>query len=95
MSIEDKSDRFVQQLHDTLWRDWDPLNVNRKADMEDEYDTYIESILDIFEDETANANSIKEFLLWVEDEHFKKKPNEARAIKVSEKIWAAFLEFMS
>ena len=94
MNTEDKSDFFINQLHEILLKDWDPKNIQKKPEFEDEYDSYIEDLLDIFAEENASQIQIVELLLYVEDT-LSLKPNEKRAVSVADKIWQAFEEFIS
>ena len=94
MNTEDKSDFFIHQLHEILLKDWDPKNIQKKSEFEDEYDSYIEDLLDIFTEENASQTQIVELLLYIEDT-LSLKPNEKRAVSVADKIWQAFEEFIA
>lgn len=39
-SRDSRTKEIMAQIHDILWRDWDPIGVNDAAP-EDEYDSYI------------------------------------------------------
>ena len=95
MSTEEKSDFFIQQLHDILLKDWDPKKIQKKPDLEDEYDHFIEDILDILAEDNASQNQISEFLIYAETEILKLKANEKTATLASEKIWQAFEYFVA
>jgi hypothetical protein len=94
-TAEDQGLEFVQHLHDILLNDWDPLKIRKKADMSDEYDSHIENILDIFEDETATQTHIFDYLNYAETELLQVKPNPKATALASEKIWAAFQAFIA
>lgn len=95
MNHEDKSDFFIQKLHDILLKAWDPKNIKKKPDLEDEYDFYIEDILDVLAEETASKEQIIELLLYIERDTMKLKPNENKTILVADQIWQAFEDFLN
>ena len=95
MNTEDNSDFFIQQLHDILLKDWDPKNIKNKPDFEDEYDSYIEDILDILSEESASKEQIQGLLLYIVQETMKLKPNEKTTTMVTNKIWQAFENFLN
>lgn len=95
MSEDQKSDLFIQQIQHVLLHDWDPLNIRKNASMQDEYDSYISDILDVFENEQATAADIAECLQTIEHECMGQARNPSRAEKAAEKIWQFFEKFMA
>ena len=86
---------FIQDIHEILLRDWDPLNIQNRPELDDEYDGFIEGLLDIFEDESASQSQIEDYLLYIETEELQRKANAQNAKLASEKIWAAFLAYIA
>jgi hypothetical protein len=95
MNTEEKSDFFIQQLHDILLKDWDPKHIQKKSELEDEYDNFIEDILDILAEDNASKTQIADFLIFAETEALNLKANEQTAVLVAEKIWQAFENFIA
>jgi len=95
MNTEEKSDFFIQQLHHILLNDWDPIGISKNKDMNDEYDAYIEDLLDFLAEENASKAQIIEFFLYIEVETMGLKPNNHRATLVTDKVWQAFEDFLN
>ena len=95
MSSEDRSDIFIQQIQHVLLQDWDPLNIQKDAAMQDEYDAYIADVLDVLENESATAADIAGCLQEIEHEFLGIKKTTDRAEKAAAKIWQHFEAFLA
>lgn len=95
MSEDPRADQFIEDIRNALIQIWDPKAIAKKADFHDEYDDYLDIILDSFEDEAACAERLAELLFAIEQEDFKKKRNDDAAQKAAEKIWQAFEDFIA
>lgn len=95
MSSEDRSDIFIQQIQNALLKDWDPLNIQKDAAMQDEYDAYIADVLDVLENESATAADITGCLQEIEHEFLGIKKTTDRAEKAAAKIWKHFEAFLA
>jgi len=56
---------IMNQIHDVLWYDWDPIGVRELGGPEDEYDSYIGGIYRLLTQD-ANADAVIDYLYRIE-----------------------------
>ncbi|ANF81579.1 hypothetical protein A3K93_04860 [Acinetobacter sp. NCu2D-2] len=95
MSEDPRADQFIEEIRNALIQIWDPKGVAKKPDLHDEYDDYLELILDHFEEESACADRIADLLLAIEQEDFKQKRSDQAAKQAGHAIWQAFERFIA
>lgn len=94
MSEDPRADQFIEDIRQALIQVWDPKGIVKKPDLHDEYDDYLEIILDNFED-AASEDRLAELLLAIEQEEFKKQRGDQASKKAAQKIWQAFERFIA
>lgn len=95
MSEDPRADQFIENIRNALIQIWDPKGIAKKPDFHDEYDDYLELILDSFEEESASAERLADLLFAIEQEDFNKKRSDDAAKKAAEQIWQAFEDFIA
>ncbi|MQW91499.1 hypothetical protein GFH30_05400 [Acinetobacter wanghuae] len=94
MSEDPRADQFIEDIRQALIQVWDPKGIAKNAKLHDEYDDYLDIILDNFED-AASEERLAELLLAIEQAEFNKQRGEQAAKKAAEKIWQAFEKFIA
>ena len=95
MTHDPRADQFIEDIRQALIQIWDPKAIAKKPDLHDEYDDYLELILDSFEEDSASAEHIAQLLIALEQEDFHKKRSEDAAQKAAARIWQAFEDFIA
>ena len=94
MSEDPRADQFIEDIRQALIQTWDPKGIAKKSELHDEYDDYLDIILDNFED-AASEERLAELLLAIEQEEFKKQRGDQAAKKAAQAIWQAFEDFIA
>ena len=95
MNHEESSQLLISTIQQTLIQDWDPIGIGEIECMQDEYDSYIDGILEILEQDDAKTEEILGYLNHIEVDYMEMQPNAVRNQQVAEKIWQAFQEFLA
>lgn len=95
MSESSNADLFIENIRQVLIQVWDPKGVAKKPAFHDEYDEYLDLILDSFEEENASPAQLTEMLLALQQEDYKKQRGATAAIKAAEQIWQHLDDFLS
>ena len=92
--IEDpRADQFIEDIRQALIQIWDPKGIAKKSDQHDEYDFFLDMILDNFED-AASEERLAELLFAIEQAEFGTQRSEQSANKAAQAIWQAFEKFI-
>lgn len=95
MTQPDPAEQFILNIRQTLNHDWNPIGVGNSTELQDEYDSYIDGLLDILDDENASIDALKDYLLIIENEQMGLEPDSNKAQKVAEKLWQHFERFIA
>lgn len=95
MTKPDPAEQFILNIRQTLNYDWNPIGVGDSPELQDEYDSYIDGLLDILDDEHASVDALKDYLILIENEQMGLKPDSNKAQKVAEKLWQHFESFIA
>lgn len=95
MNLQEKSERFVLAVRQVLLSDWDPIGVGEWEDMQDEYDSYIDGLLDLFEKDDVSKQNIIDYLNEIETVYMELTPNAKRTDLAAENIWQHFQTFLN
>ena len=95
MTQPDPAEQFILNIRQTLNHDWNPIGVGDSPELQDEYDSYIDGLLDILDDENASIDALKDYLLVIENEQMGLEPDSNKAQKVAEKLWQHFESFIA
>ncbi|RHX77444.1 hypothetical protein [Leptospira yasudae] len=80
-----KEESLFIKLRSVLLKDWDPILVGENPNLSDEYDEYIEQIIDLL-NQGKRENAIFEFLKYQETQLGLYVPSEQREIAVNKII---------
>lgn len=95
MSEDPRADQFIEDIRQALIQVWDPKGIAKKAKFHDEYDDYLDLVLDSFDEEAASAERLSDLLLALEQEDFKKQRGDQAAKNAADQIWLAFEKFIA
>ncbi len=95
MTQPDPAEQFILNIRQTLNHDWNPISVGNPPELQDEYDSYIDGLLDILDDDNASIDALKDYLLIIENEQMGLEPDSNKAQKVAEKLWQHFERFIA
>ena len=81
-----KEDKMLYKTIDTfLWKEWDPIGVNKFPEARDEYQSYLPEVFRL-KTSGANEESIAQYLLKVEIERMGLSGNLENCKRVAHKV---------
>ncbi len=76
---EERAQEIMKQIHDVLWNDWDPLDVNEYAP-DDEYDSYIGGVYGLLSGRAPSESVLIEHLHQIETETMGLSPRDKKLL---------------
>ena len=74
-----------KQIDEILWNGWDPIGVNAEASARDEYQSYIDDVLE-FKINVADKEDVANYLFDIETRRMGLVGNKSHCVAVAEKI---------
>ena len=91
MYLKGLYDAMFLRIKKTLVTSWDPIAICSEAGAQDEYDSFIPTILDLM-NKGANPEVLSLYLQKIESDDFGLVPNTIRAQLVAEELIRLFSE---